>query len=141
MKVLSLNFTKINAQKEFDRKFGPITTNIEFIDITKDKLELLKDLEVLRASFKFSFTYKESTEKEAKNSAEIFFEGLILLSVDKEEAKEILKSWKKKEISQNTKLILSNILLRRCSIRALELEEELGIPFHIQLPRIQAPKN
>ncbi len=51
-----------------------------------------------------------------------------------------ITSIEKHESEINTLII--NIILQRCTLRALQLEEELALPFHIQLPqaKLQAPK-
>ena len=54
-----------------------------------------------------------------------------------DEIKEVLEDWKKKKLSDSFQEILFNIILRKANIKALELEEELNLPFHINLPSIK----
>jgi len=159
MQVIGFNLNKINAEKSKDFKRGSINTNVEFLNIEKDEVEMLKDKDVLKIDFRFIVSYKveEKSEKEdelkeeskkdqkeeikeklkpVKNLAEVNFEGSILVTVTAEESKETLKSWKNKETSKNLKTSLFNIILKRCSIKALTIEDELGLPPHIPLPRI-----
>ena len=92
MRVLGFNFTKISADKSPDFKPGPININIEFIDVKQDKVEILRDLEILNIYFRFTVDYSElSAESEKKsdkrdkdekkaNFGQVLFEGAVLLS-------------------------------------------------------------
>lgn len=146
MRFLGFNFTKISAEKKPDFKPGTISTDIEFLEIEKDKIEMLKDTEVIKISFKFGVNYKDESEKEEKTDkketkqeplGKLSFEGIILFSTDKEESKEILKAWKKKEIPPQFKMSIFNLILNKCSIKALSLEEDLNLPYHVPLPKVQ----
>ncbi len=139
MKVIGLNFTKISATKDSNFQVGKsINTDIEFTDVAKESVSLLKeDSEALRVSFRFSVTYLESDDKKSKKNAEIAFEGNIIVSGTKDESKDIQKAWKKKEIQNSFKVPLFNLILRKCSPKALQLEEELNLPTHIPLPQIR----
>lgn len=144
MQVVGFNFTKVLAERqpEISPKTS-INTNIEFLDLSKEEINLLKDQEVLKVTFNFSVDYsssEKSEEKKERSSKEalgkISFEGLILLTTTDEEIKSILKSWKKKEIPSHLKVPLFNLILKKCSTKALELEEQLNLPPHIPFPQI-----
>ena len=151
MQHIGFNFSKIQAERVQELTPAPtINTNIEFTELVKDTVELLKDAEVLRVGFRFSITYhsanslnqKKDTqgkEKESKDPphASLIFEGTLLFTTTPETAKELLKHWKKREILPQTKIPLFNIILRRCSTKALELEEQLSLPPHIPLPQLR----
>jgi len=65
-------------------------------------------------------------------------QGFIILMVDDRSSKEALKEWKKnKKLPKDLNQGLINLILQKCSIRALQLEEEMGIPFHIAMPRVK----
>lgn len=137
MQLIGFNFTKISAEKTSELGEKPtVNTNIEFTDAAKDIIPLLKDLEAVRISFKFSITYHPDGKKEPQGN--VTFEGNVILSADAEKAKDILKSWKKKEFSANLKVPLFNLILRRCSAKAMDLEEQLSLPPHLPLPQLKA---
>lgn len=139
MQLIGFNFTKISAEKTPKFKLGSaINTNIEFTDFEKEKIEILKDTEALRVSFKFSISYIESEEKKGVKDGELLFEGNLVLSAAKEESKEMFKSWKKKELPGPVRLFLFNIILKKCSTKALSLEEDIALPYHIPMPQLQA---
>jgi len=51
-------------------------------------------------------------------------------------AKEVLKGWKDKETTDDFRIFLFNIILRKSNIKALQLEDELALPPHIPLPSL-----
>ena len=48
--------------------------------------------------------------------------------------KEIIGSWKNKEISEEFRFFCLNIVLKKATLKALELEDDLNLPLHIQFP-------
>ena len=150
MQLVGFNLKKIKAEKSPEFKRSNINTNIEFTDVLKEKLELLKDADAVRISFIFTVNYteaqapekKEKEEKEEeKKHAEVLFDGDVMLSADKEESKEMLKLWKKKQIPEQFRIPLINFILKRCSVKALSLEEDLSLPSHIPFPQVRKPQN
>lgn len=141
MKFIGFSFTKIIAEKNNSYKKGSsINTNIEFTNIVEQKLEILKEGEGLEVSYKFSVNYSDPNEKKQSPFAQIECEGKIVLSTTKEESKEILKFWKKKELPNQFKVPLFNAILKRCTTKAITLEEDLGLPSHIPFPQIALEK-
>lgn len=138
MRLIGFNFTSIAAERKQTLQSGMnINTNIEFTDVQEEKVEMLKDRTPLKISFSQVITY--SSPKDAKKQeelAKISFGGSMLIAASSEDAKELLKSWKKKEVPNGVKIPLFNIILAKCSVKALQLQEELNLPFHPQLPRL-----
>ena len=120
-----------------------INTSIEFKDIRKEKLDIFKDKEVLNFAFSFSIIYPgtKDSEKNKERHGEIILEGSMLFSVTEEESKEVMKFWKKRQIPPSVNVRLSNFLLKKCAVKALVLEEELGLPTYPKLPMINEVKN
>jgi len=139
MQVVGFNLIKISAEREKARVTSKPSTGIEFTDIEKEKVELLKDQEVVKISFKYLITYGDTEKKKQKPQGEVLFEGDIALSVTKEEAKEITKAWKKKQLPPGMNLNLFNVILRRCTPKAIFLEDEINLPFHTPMPKL-SPK-
>ena len=137
MQVIGFNFTKISAEKAQTSKNLKINSNIEFINLEKEKIDLLKDSEAVKVYFKHSLTYETDEEKkETPKAGELLFEGTMLLSVTKQEAKDIFKNWKKKQIHPSLRMPLFNLILKRCAPKAMQLQEEIGLPSHIPIPRL-----
>jgi hypothetical protein len=137
MKIIGFNINEINATIKPEFKRSAINTNIEFVDIKKEDVDFLKDQDALNASFKFSVIYKDTEKKDKNNQGEIFLNGKIALSVTKEESKEFIKSWKKKEVPKDKVIPIYNFILRKCSIRSLQIQEDLGLPSHLPIPQVK----
>ncbi len=131
MRLIGFNFIKINAER-----FNDISESIKFntkldissIDSLKSGILKTKD-EILKVAFVYSVLYEP-------NFAKLELNGYVLLSVDPKIARDVLSGWKEKKTSEDFRLFMFNVILRKANIRALQLEEELGIPPHIPLPSL-----
>lgn len=137
MQVVGFNFTKISGEKSvLDFKAKP-STSIEFISLESEKVEMLKDGNIVKINFQYSITYENSEKKKDNIEGKISCDGLVALSVSKEELKEITKSWKKKKLPGLTNIFLFNLILRRCTPKAIMLQDELQLPFHTPMPALK----
>lgn len=131
MKVIGFNYAKVSAERT--SKWQPlkkINADIQLTDVLSEKLDVMKESDVVRIGFKFTVDY------EPKN-ATIVLEGFVTLSMGSEESKEVIKNWaKKKELNEELRNTLVKLLWKKCNLKAFQLEEELGIPTHLQLPQI-----
>jgi len=139
MQVIGFNFTKISAERTPEFKPSSMSTNIEFTNVEKEKMDILKETEALKVSFKYILAYGEE-KKKGPLPAEITFEGFIVLSADKEKSKELQKAWKKKTLPNGTKIPLFNLILKKCAAKALQLQEDVNLPSHIPIPKIKPKK-
>lgn len=132
MKILGFNFTKIHADKIKDRVENlKIGTKIDVLDILSTKADMLKTKEeILAVRFTFGLDYEPELAK-------IDLEGNIVLSVDPKMAKDILKDWKDKQMPNDFRQTLFNLIIRKAGLRAIQLEEEMNLPIHFQLPAIK----
>jgi hypothetical protein len=146
MKILSLQLTKILAERKSELNNPTVNNNIQFLNVEKDSVELLKEHNILKVNFSYNLTYsnksnsKEITEKD--KCGEIIFEGFFLLSVSTEEQKDFEKAWKKKQVPEEHVEPLFNALLRRCTTKAIPLQDELNLPSpFLQVPsvKVQGP--
>lgn len=131
MRVIGFNFTKIDIEK-FKENQGNLKFNnkidISSIEPLKSTFLKTKD-ELLKVSYVYSILYEPEI-------ARLEIKGDILLSVDSKMAKEILKGWKDKQTSDDFRIFLFNVILRKSNIKALQMEDELGLPPHIPLPSL-----
>jgi hypothetical protein len=131
MNIIGFNFTKISGKRMSEIKSKvKIKYNIEIINVEKEKIDLVKQTEVVKFSFKYTIEY------EPKFSS-IEFEGFILAILTPEQQKQTLKSWKKKKVPDEVRIFLFNLVMSKCNIKALQLEDDLSIPHHIPLPKIR----
>jgi len=134
MKIIGFNLTKILIERieRFEGKIE-VSQNIDIKDIVKDSIPISEET-VLKVDFAFQIDYSE-------NFAKLEFVGNLLLIPDKEELKDLLKSWKDKKIPENQRVPLFNFIMAKCNIKALSLEDELNLPLHIPMPRVNAIKD
>ena len=129
MRIIGFNLTKILVQKqEKSEERLQISQNINIKDITEEKIPITEN-KALKISFNLIVEY-------SNNYAKIEFEGTILVLAEKDELKKILESWKSKKIIEQIRVPLFNFIMDRCNIKALQLEDELGLPFHVPMPKL-----
>ena len=129
MKIIGFNFTKISAEKSEEVTNSSIDNNVNFVKYEKDKLEILKDDEIIKVFFKYSLVYNSTEKKDkSKKLAEILFEGNLILALSKEELKEFEKTWGKEDAPKKFVIPLYNTIFKRCTIKAVLLQEELNLP-------------
>jgi len=130
MKIIGFSIKKVVAERKNPSK-GKLEIkqglNIENIAIEEINIS---DKPSLKFDFNFSIDYNPDIAKVA-------IEGSVIVLDDKGEGKEILKDWKKKKFDHPIKVALFNFILDKCNIRALHLEEEVGLPFHLPFPKLQ----
>ncbi len=132
MKIAGFNFKKISVERLDGKKENiKINTKIDIPVIKSLKPEFLKTKDEL---LQIDFTYVVDYEP---NFAKIEFIGNLIVALDSKTAKEILKNWKKKEMPDELRLSLFNIILRKSNIKALELEDEMNLPLHIPFPPLR----
>lgn len=131
MKLIGFNFTKIGVEKSKERvdsvKFN---TKIDILSIDSLKSDLFKTKEeLLKIDFVYSVIYDP-------DFAKLELAGNIILSVEPKIAREVLNGWKDKKTSEDFRISMFNVILRRANIKALQLEEDVGLPPHIPLPSL-----
>lgn len=134
MRIIGFSLTKILIERKEELEGQlKISQNININDIKKQKIPISNE-EALKITFNFVIEYSE-------NSGKLNFEGYTILLPETKKMKEILKSWKDKQISEELRVPLFNFIMNKCNIRALDLEDELGLPPHVPMPRIQPGQN
>lgn len=129
IKLGAFKFLKVFAERKEEFKGElKITPNINIKSIDKFKSETSKQ-ESLKIEFKFEIDYN--------GLGNISLEGVMYLVVDSKTMKEAISGWKDKKLDSEIQTIILNLIMHKSSLRALELEEELNLPLHIQLPRLQ----
>ena len=125
LKLVGSKFTKINAERnpEFNGKLE-IKTNIKNISLENNK----ETKDILKLIYNFEIDYNEL--------GKILIEGLLFLSSDSKTIKELLKIQKDKKYKSPEYITITNLIIQKASIKAFELEEELGLPIHIKLPTL-----
>lgn len=125
LKLAGSKFTKISAERntEFNGKLE-IKTNIKIISLEKHK----ETKDILKLLYNFEINYNEL--------GRILIEGILFLSGGSKTIKELLKIQKDKKYESPEYVAITNLIIQKASIKAFELEEELGLPIHIKLPTL-----
>ena len=132
MNIVGFNFLKVSVSRDAKiKKIDNISTSIDVLDLTKEVVPFLKESEGLKINFKYLVDYEPKY-------AQILFEGVLMVSAAPDTVKETLKQWKKKQLSNDFKVPLFNTIMSKCNLKALNLEEEMGLPLHIQFPHFSA---
>src|SRR5271157_6260806 len=115
MKALGFNFTKISIEK-FSNNLEGVTAkaNIEISEIMPVKsTDLIKTKdELFGIKFEYTIDY-------VPDFAKMEFKGDILLEIDSKLAKDLIKDWKDKKMSEDIRIFIFNIVLRKATIKAL----------------------
>jgi hypothetical protein len=127
IKLAGVNFYKVSAEKnpEFKDKIT-IKPSINIANIEEYKPS---KNDVCKVDFNFGINYGDL--------GKVALTGAVFLSMDGKTLKEILKSWKDKKLDNDTNVLILNVIMQKASLKALQLEEELGLPPHVALPRLQ----
>jgi len=129
MRVIGFHFKKISIEKfKESAEDVQIRTEMDVPKIKEVKQKILKTKDdLLEIDFEYVINYKPEF-------ARVDLQGTILISVDPKTTKNLLKSWKTKEIPEDIRLEIFNVILRKSTLKALELEDELNLPLHISMP-------
>jgi hypothetical protein len=132
MRIIGFNFDKINVEKLSNKIENlKINSNVNISELKEIKSEIFKGEEtIINVKFSYNLNYDP-------NFAKIDFIGNIIFSIKPEKAKEILKQWENKKIVEDFKVVLFNLILKKTTLKALQLEDELNLPLHIQLPSLK----
>jgi len=129
LKLAGSRFTKIEAERkpDFSGKLE-MKTNIKVNSMEKHKD--VKD--TIKLSYTFEVNYMEL--------GNVSIEGILFISGDSKSVKELLKIQKDKKYDSPEYIGITNLIIQKASIKAFELEEELGLPIHIKLPSLSLKK-
>lgn len=131
MRVIGFNFTKISIEKSKENpgnlKFNNKIDISSIAPLKSDFLKIKDDL--LKVDYVYSVAYEPEVAK-------LELKGEILISVEPKIAKDILKDWKDKQTSEEFRIFLFNVILKKSNIKALQMEDELGLPPHIPMPSV-----
>lgn len=133
MRLVNFNFNKLGIERLKESVSDPkISSKLDIISIEEAKSEFLKVREELvRVNFNYYIKYEP-------DFVNIQLKGSLIIAIEPKLAKEILKNWKDKENEkvEDFRLFVFNIILKKCSIKALELEEDFGLFPHLPLPSL-----
>jgi len=131
MKLMGFNFNKINVEKKGERPADlKVSTNIDVSEITIVKGAIKTKDELVAVKFSYEVSYNP-------DHAKVELGGAIVLGLEPKLAKQVIKEWKDKKMPAEFQTPLFNLILAKSTVKALELESELNLPFHMPLPSVK----
>jgi hypothetical protein len=133
MKIIGFLIKKILVDvKEGKRDNLDVKSNLNLDDVKEGKVALTKQPSIL-INFNFFVDY-------SPDIARIEIKGHLILLDDENKKEEIMTLWKQRQLPEEIKLPILNYILEKCNVKALQFEEELGLPLHLPLPKISQQK-
>ncbi len=135
MKLVGFNFTKIAVEKTSDSyKNLKLDTKIDISTIDSIDSPFFKGEEdLIKVKFVYTIEYQP-------NIAKIELGGDLLLGVKKTISKGVIEGWKNKKLPEEFRILIFNLILKKANVKALELEEQIGLPLHIPMPSLKKPE-
>lgn len=129
IKLIGSNLKKISSYRNqnFSGKIS-METKIKILLIEKVK----ESKDTLKVNYSFEVDYKDL--------GNVFIEGNIYIATNPKKIKELLKSWDEKDFSSSENAVITNIIIQKASVKAFNLEDEMGLPMHIRLPTVNLKK-
>lgn len=136
MKLMGFNFTKISVERMSTAKEGiKINTNINISEIKELKQNDFKTKnEILGIDFIYSVSYDP-------DFAKIELKGNLVIGIDSKDARNVLREWKDKKLDEDFKYNVFNIIMKKSTLKALELEEDVNLPLHMPLFNLKKPQD
>lgn len=129
MAVIGFGFDKIQVERK-KPAVGEIniTNNVRLTDVKEEKIKVGEDHLALTVSFEYKLNY-------APDIGKLHFTGNVVYLGDKKTQEQVLKAWKdKKNLDTKFSLAVTNTVLNKCNLKAIELCSELNLPTHIAMP-------
>ena len=128
MRLLGFNFNKISIEKKStinEKLKTNININIAEIKEIKQKEFKTKD-EIIGVDFIYTVDY-------SPEFAKVELKGFLALGFEPKDAKKVLKDWKEQKMDEGFRYHLFDLILKKSTLKALELEESVNLPLHMPL--------
>lgn len=133
MAVIGFKFDTIHIEK----KAVPsgeinISNNVKLTEISEAKINVGGEHKALKVDFEYTVNYKPDI-------GDLKLTGNLVYMDDKAKQDSVLKAWKEKKVLDNKfSLSVTNKIMAKCNIKAIELCSEVNLPSHISLPVAKA---
>lgn len=136
MPIVGFGFDKVSVEKKQPfSKDDRINNSMRISEVRETKLKTSdkNEEEALTVLFEFSLDYEKAGDLELK--------GHILFYDSKDKIKELYDFWNKnKRLPTEFSTFMFNFIMFKSSVKALALEEEVGLPLHLRLPKFKVEK-
>jgi len=129
MSIIGFSFNKIQVEKKAPAQGEiNISNNIKLTDIKEEKINVGGDHMALSTSFEYKVNYNPDI-------GNLVLTGYVVYLGDKATQEQVLKAWQeKKNLDNKFSLQVTNSVLAKCNIKAIELCSQVGLPSHIRMP-------
>jgi len=130
--IVGFNINKIKIERKKKLVKGmKIKYNMDISKVYEQDLTLpAPNQNILGLDFVFTVDYDPEI-------ADIEINGTVSYMMDKGEFGKILNLWKKtKKLPKDISVPVINVILDKCNIKSLELEQDLSLPTHLPMPSI-----
>ena len=133
MPIAGFSFTKIYGERKgAPDKQEKIYNNVKITNINEGKIMMGQDgaKDALNISFEFSVDYGKAGKVELL--------GSIIYHEAQQKVKSLLDGWNKdKKVPPEFVALIYNFIFSKANVKSLQLEEEVGLPLHLKLPRLK----
>ena len=128
MPIIGFNFEKISVErKKVAQGEIKIANNVRLTDVKEEKINVGEDQKALKVGFEYILDYGEI--------GSITLLGNVIYMDDKKKQDSVIEAWKaKKPLDTKFSLSVTNTVLTKCNIKAIELCSEVNLPTHIAMP-------
>ena len=135
MTIIGFTFSEIQAKQQKPPKGSiRINNNIKIVNLEKTSLNFDEKKIALKVDFKYTVDYQPEI-------GFIKFGGEILLLEDSKLADNLVKQWdEKKSLPPDFSEAIMSHLMQKCSVEAILLSKDVGLPSPIPLPKFKKPR-
>jgi hypothetical protein len=131
MRLVSFNFTKINSEKiKSDLEGMKVNSSINIGSIEEPKDAPKSKEAFLLIKWNYLIDYEP-------NIANFDFAGSLIVSEESKKVKKILKDWEDKKLEPEVNMSILNVIMKKVSIKALQMEDDYGLPSHFKFPSLK----
>lgn len=132
LRILNINFTSINADREgVPQGNVKVNNNLSITNLEEANL----GLEDTKKGIKITFS---STTQFEPDIAEIVLDGEMTLLGNSEEAQKLLDTYEEKgTIHEDYRTKLLNNMMNKCSLESILISRELNLPSPVPLPKMK----
>jgi hypothetical protein len=131
MNILNSSFNTLNAERKSSPR-GKITVanNIKIDSMENANIGVDKTNMTLKIGFSFTSQYNP-------DFATLTMKGIVIGLEEKKKAEDLISEWNKtKKLNKEFSLPVLNTLMTKCSIQAIIMARDLGLPSPVSLPKI-----
>lgn len=136
MPIVGFGFTKVSAERKDQlKKQDKVQSSVKITSLKETKIKMSEEeKEALILSFDFNIDYS--------NAGKLELLGNIVYYESPDKINELLTAWEKnKTVPPEFGAMMYNFILGKANIKALQLEEEVGLPLHLRLPQVKVKQN